>query len=73
MTATAFAAFAGFFVALSLAGAISAQLNRSRASAAYAALMAVAAANACDGLFHYTPLLRAAAFSLYAIGVASPS
>lgn len=69
MTEPTFAAFAGFFAALSFAGLISAQMNRSRASAAYAALTAVAAANACDGLFGYAPPLRNVLFSLYAIAL----
>lgn len=69
MTATLAAAFAGFFVAMSLAGAISALLHRSRASAAYAGLIALAAANASSGLFDYAPMLRVALVALYAIGV----
>lgn len=64
-----FAAFAGFFVALALLGVMAAQLNRSRGSAAFAVLMAVAAANAGGGLFHYAPLLNTALEVLYAIAV----
>jgi diguanylate cyclase (GGDEF)-like protein len=71
MNPAVFAAFAGFFVALSLAGAISAQLNRSRASAAYAVLAAVAAANACDGLFQSAFVLSATLVSLYAVAIAA--
>lgn len=69
MNSAAFAAIAGFFAALSLAGWISAQLNRSRASAAYASLMTVGALNACGGLFAYAPALQATCFALYAAGL----
>lgn len=69
MTDATFAAFAGFFVAIVLLSVIAAQLTHSRASAAFAALMAVAAANAAAGLFHYAPLVRAALAVLYAVAV----
>lgn len=69
MTEPVFAAFAGFFVAIALLSVIAAQLARSRASAAFAVLMGLAAANAGDGLFHYTPALRAVLFVLLAIAV----
>lgn len=69
MTEPMFAAFTGFFVAIALLSIISAQLNRSRASAAFAVLMAVAAANAGAGLFHYAPVLKTALFVLYSIVV----
>jgi diguanylate cyclase (GGDEF)-like protein len=69
MREAVFAAFAGFFCAMSLVNVIAAKLTLSRASAAYAALMTVAAGNAGAGIFHYTPLLHATFQSLYLIGV----
>jgi diguanylate cyclase (GGDEF)-like protein len=69
MTEPTFAALAGFFVAIALTGVIAAQLNRSRASAAFAVLMAVGAANAGAGLFRSVPVLRTALVVLYAVAV----
>ena len=69
MREPALAAFAGFFFAMSLVNVIAAQLTRSRASAAYAVLMAIAIGNAGDGLFHYGPALHGAFVALYLIGV----
>jgi diguanylate cyclase (GGDEF)-like protein len=69
MREAVFASFVGFFCAMSLVNVIAAQLTRSRASAAYAALMAIAAGNAGDGIVAYPPLLHATFQSLYLIGV----
>ncbi|HZZ01180.1 MAG TPA: diguanylate cyclase [Candidatus Baltobacteraceae bacterium] len=67
MTQAIWGAFAGFFLAMSLVNVIAAQLTRSRASAAYAVLMATAIGLAASPLLGSSGLLRAAFVSLYLI------
>jgi diguanylate cyclase (GGDEF)-like protein len=64
-----FAGFAGFFFAMALVNVIAALLMRSRASATYAILMAIAVGNAGEGIFDYVPLLHATFIALYLIGI----